>query len=169
MKTTKRNSNLFQQRLEEGARDVAIEHKASVSQVRQVCQRISSNGFDTDTAGHSVNTGKHKHIGICECVRTELVLMLNTGATCMAIYAFTALMNHSCEPSAEVAPAKVERARLHTRARRCIMPGDEINFNYGPPPLIDEWSLGQRREYMFSHHYFVCGCSRCNRESGVGQ
>ena len=137
----------FQQSLTEGVRDLLATTSATTgfAEVKRVCQRLSSNGFDTDADGHS----------------------LNEGATCLSIYALTALMNHSCDPSCELAPGKVAQARLHTRARRRIEPGEELCFNYGPPLLLDS-SVGDRRDFMLRHHYFVCSCRRCVSEAQSG-
>lgn len=110
--------------------------------VRIVSQRFDSNAHESDSNGN-----------VSGC-RGE----------CIALYPYTALMNHSCDPSVTIEPGKLggAQARLHIRCNRDVLhSGEELTVNYGPAALVTEMTLAQRRDYMQSHHQFTCQCHRC--------
>jgi len=130
----------------DGARALARDEGATVADalaIRRACLRLEANTLQCDARGHWVAEG---------------------GAF-RALYAYTALLNHSCDPTADIGPGRTEKARLHTRAITDLAAGTELTINYGPPEL-PSWTVAHRRDYLLAHHSFVCACVRCEREGG---
>ena len=128
-------------RVLDGARAVARTQGASATSgasgalIGRACLRLESNAVPSDARGHWMAEGA----GFC------------------ALYAYTALLNHSCDPSADIGPGRTSEARLHTRALVDLAVGEEITINYGPVEL-PSWPVARRREYLLAHHSFVCAC-----------
>lgn len=83
------------------------------------------------------------------------------------MYFYTALMNHSCDPTTTIEPAQTKAARLHIRCYRDVVVGEELTFNYGPKELATQMNLSERRAYMLANHQFVCQCRRCVAEEQI--
>lgn len=135
-------------RATDGARAVAIAGGATAARgasIRRACLCLESNTVASDARGH----------------------WMAEGGDFLALYAFIAIMNHSCDPSADLGPGRTAEPRLHVRALIDLAPGDELTINYGPAEL-PSWPLAQRREYLLEHHSFVCACRRCQCEGASG-
>ena len=90
-----------------------------------------------------------------------------------ALFAFTSLTNHSCEPSVSLHPrlppgesGAAGDAQLVCIALRDLAPGDELTHNYGPDALL-AWPREERLRFMEHNHGFRCACARCAREDGM--
>ena len=67
-------------------------------------------------------------------------------------------VNHSCEPSCEV--AFIHDARAHVIATRDIAKGEEITISYVP----GSWPLRRRRKELLDRYGFACDCALCERQ-----
>merc|ERR1712007_394551 len=79
-----------------------------------------------------------------------------------AIYAYTSLLNHDCDPNVKIWP--LEDA-LCARACKDLRPGDELTISYGP--INASTSLEDRRNLLLEKHGFVCLCQRCKADSAA--
>lgn len=69
-----------------------------------------------------------------------------------------ALLNHSCEPNADVI---FDGSDVRVRSRRTIEPGEEITISYVDP----NESFEVRRDHLLSKFYFECRCNKCQKEA----
>jgi hypothetical protein len=118
---------------------------AVMEEMRGVSERFDANAYECDRRGN--------------VAADEL-------GTCVAIYAYTALMNHSCAPSAFIEAAKSPdgQARMHTRAFTQVHAGEELTINYAPTRITSTTGLNERRRYLRTTYDFQCACVRCRSE-----
>lgn len=65
-----------------------------------------------------------------------------------------ALLNHSCDPNAEIF---FEGSELRVRSRRMIFEGEELTIAYVCPSE----SYFFRQNFLCSRFYFLCRCEKC--------
>ncbi|KAI9018932.1 hypothetical protein DFJ74DRAFT_769738 [Hyaloraphidium curvatum] len=75
-----------------------------------------------------------------------------------AVYPTAAFFNHSCDP----AMYRMQAGKaIEFYARRDIAEGEELTIAYGE--VSDR--LGERRNKLASEYFFLCDCSKCQKES----
>lgn len=94
-----------------------------------------------------------------------------------ALYVFTALGNHSCDPNMTIV-SKREFCELYGEpytvqehagvlvaiAKREIQSGERLTYNYAPHGFDLSWDVHERRAFMLERKGFQCGCERCVAE-----
>eukprot|EP01102_Stenamoeba_stenopodia_P010584 TRINITY_DN3211_c0_g1_i1.p1 TRINITY_DN3211_c0_g1~~TRINITY_DN3211_c0_g1_i1.p1 ORF type:complete len:108 (-),score=37.57 TRINITY_DN3211_c0_g1_i1:6-329(-) len=68
-------------------------------------------------------------------------------------------MNHSCDPNAAVGSSSAD-ALLTVKAKKRIMKGDEICFDYIKVAGIP---VAMKRELLLSKYHFLCRCKICQQ------
>jgi SET domain-containing protein len=85
------------------------------------------------------------------------------------IFTLTAMMNHSCEPNAEIRGGEYVDCNIDIVAKRDIRCGEEITISYlnlGSQNSHDQTSnsiigRNRRRKELSSRYLFSCQCTRC--------
>ncbi|CAB9528416.1 SET and MYND domain-containing protein 5 [Seminavis robusta] len=84
------------------------------------------------------------------------------------LFTLTAIMNHSCDPNAEIRGSEYNDCHIDIAAKKRIEKGDEITISYldlGPGDAATSNSTiarNRRRRHLGSKYLFVCQCARCS-------
>jgi hypothetical protein len=80
-----------------------------------------------------------------------------------AVYLTASLFNHSCDPNVSVSFPYNDGTVVLTAADD-VEAGEELHISY-----VDEgMSVARRREHLRFAYGFVCDCTRCQEEAGLG-
>jgi len=85
----------------------------------------------------------------------------------VGLYALQAMLNHDCEPNAEI-KFKHDTDMLSIETTRDIEKGDEICISYLDGCMLNR-SKRTRREYLMANYCFHCNCGRCSTEDSADE
>jgi SET domain-containing protein len=82
------------------------------------------------------------------------------------IFTLAAMINHSCDPCAEIRGYEYVDCNIDVVAKRSIKKGEEITISYlGVQPSSTSAILRNRRQRELESRYlFICTCSCCKEQ-----
>jgi len=79
------------------------------------------------------------------------------------LFQFLSRANHSCDPSACLAPGDVENGGNAVIALKDLPPGSEITYSYIPKGVLEQ-NYVTRNLILMIMFGFICECKRCQNE-----
>jgi len=136
-----------------------ISNKADVDVSRQFC---SKNQQERREVMELVNNYEDYDSEILGIFKTNAMVISDFES---ALFPKICRANHACVPNCNYVwnGAVGEQQLLATRD---LGPGEEMTVSYLPDSFLG--GLKERREYLVTHHNFVCMCCSCVRPPGMG-